>query len=137
MTNGLILRFHDTSSAMWIELRTPRRGGDQGTTIGIISRLQNPRTVSEEQVAKRARIFELAKRLQPSTMEALAAIRDTINLDPGRASAPSVPYPYPMATGPPRKSPLEYAKARAYSKSATVGLLPKLPPVAKQQGSSS
>ena len=111
MDNGMIVRLHDTSSAMWIELRTPSRGGEQGAVIGTISRLQNPRNAPEAQVARRVFTFELAKQLQPSSMEALAAIRDTVDLGIGGRSISEgtqpkarAPYPYPIASMPAQTS---------------------------------
>jgi hypothetical protein len=145
MDNGLVLRFHDAPSAIWIELRTPPRAGDQGTTLGILARLQNPRAAPDGAVAKRWRIYELAKRLQPSSMQALAAIRDTVETDARqqglpagmtppatpRPGAPSTPFPYPMTGGLPGMPParLEPAALGTMSKAGPAAK-PKVAPVA-------
>ena len=146
MDNGLLVRLHDTPSSMWLELRTPPNVNDmQGATLGILARLQNPRAAPDGAVAKRWRIYELAKRLQPSSMKALAAIRDTVEMDARqqglpagmtppatpRPGAPRTPFPYPMTGGLPGMPParLEPAALGTMSKAGPAAK-PKVAPVA-------
>ena len=49
--------------------------------MGIILRINNPRAAPEHAIARRVAVYERAKRLQPSTLEELAAIRDTVDME--------------------------------------------------------
>jgi hypothetical protein len=82
MQNGLILRFHQTSSVMWLELLRPATSLSEGSmSLGMVARLQNWRSRSNEEIERRRLVFERAKRLEPSTAEALAAINKTVEMD--------------------------------------------------------
>jgi hypothetical protein len=115
MGNGLTLRFHQGAS-MWLELRSPTG------ILGTIARLENALEGDKSaDILVRQRIYDLAKRLQPSNMENLAAIRDTITKEAQRQApqrpfpmtppmtprpgAPRTPFPYPMAAVPQTPAP--------------------------------
>jgi hypothetical protein len=82
MQNDLILRFHQTPSVMWLELLRPATSASRGSvSLGIVARLQNWRRRSSEEVTRRKMVYEQAKRLEPMTLEALAAINKTVEMD--------------------------------------------------------
>ena len=128
MDNGLTLRFHQGSS-MWLELRS------SVGTLGTLSRLDNALDGDKStDILVRQRIYNLAKRLQPSNMDALAAIRDTITQETRRETpqatfpmtppmtprpgAPRTPFPYPMAAMPAAAAPQSPPAPGALAKSA-------------------
>jgi hypothetical protein len=123
MDNGLVLRIHEGQN-MYLSIRLPpaTAGGGQNTPPPRgqkLAEIKNLRVGDKSaEIRVRLRIYELAKRLQPSTMQALAAIRDTVTADAReqgfvapmtpprtpRPGAPRTPFPYPMTAAP--RSPL-------------------------------
>ena len=107
MENGLILRLHETETVMWLELLRPATSLSEGSmSLGMVARLQNWRRRGGEEAARRRReVFDLAKSLQPSTAEALAAINKTVEMDlptiPRAASSAGTRTPASQAPGTP------------------------------------
>jgi hypothetical protein len=110
MDNGLTLRLHQAPSAMWLELRRPpMSASDAGISLGTVARLQNPSAASQQAIQRRVAVFELAQRLQPPTMEALAAINKTVEMESPptpRVAAAGSGAPGTPATGTPSRSRL-------------------------------
>jgi hypothetical protein len=105
MENGLTLRFHQGQS-VWVELRSPTG------VIGTLAKLDNALTGDKSaDILLRQRIYDQAKRLQPSSMEKLAAIRDTIQRE-AQSQAPQRPFPMtPPATPRPGAPVTPFPKA--------------------------
>ena len=100
MENGLILRLHQSPTVMWLEILRPATSASrQSISLGMIARLQNWRSASEEAIQRRLGVYEVAKSLQPSTAEGLAAINKTAEMTLPRtpraaaSSAPLTPEP--------------------------------------------
>jgi hypothetical protein len=95
MENGLILRLHQSPTVMWLEILQPTESASRwSTSLGIVARLQNWRGASETAIQRRIGVYEIAKSLQPKTIEELAAINKTAEMplsDPSSAAASSGP----------------------------------------------
>jgi hypothetical protein len=139
LDNGLTLRFYQCSS-VWLELRSSIG------TMGTLSRLDNALDGNKSaDILVRARIYDLAKRLQPSNMHYLAAIRDTITQEarreapqatfpmtppmtprPGAPRTPFRPMPAPPSPPQPGTRPKAAAKARSRSSSDAPQISPMM-----------
>jgi hypothetical protein len=112
MENGLTLRFHQGAS-IWLEIRSPT--GSLGTIARLDKVLEGDKSAD---ILVRQRIYDQAKRLQPSNMEKLAAIRDTIT-EEAKRQAPQRPFPMtPPATPRPGAPETPYPKAAPPSPAA-------------------
>ena len=128
MDNGLTLRFHQGSS-MWLELRS------SVGTLGTLSRLDNALDGDKHaDILVRQRIYDLAKRLQPSSMDALAAIRDTITQE-ARREAPQAQLPMtPPMTPRPGAPRTPFPSAAAPAAPSTPPVLGATPKAAARPG---
>ena len=102
MENGLILRLHQSPSVMWLEILKPATSASRpSTSLGMIARLQNWKRASSETVQRRMGVYEIAKSLQPSSAEELAAINKTAEMTiprTPRAAASSAPLTPELGT---------------------------------------
>ena len=111
MDNVMILRIHEGRSVYLAILRP----GAREQRLAEIKNVSDSDTRAE--ILVRQRIYEVARGLQPSSMQALAAIRDTVTADareegiiapmtpprtprPTIGAAPRTPFPFPMAAAP-------------------------------------
>ena len=113
MENGLILRLHQAPSVIWLELLSPPTTNLPNLnwiSLGRVARLQSPGERSQTAVERRRAAFQRAQRLQPSTVEELAAIYKTVE-----AASPATPQAAASSSGAP-VAPVPKSKARSRSK---------------------
>jgi hypothetical protein len=82
MQNGLILRFHQSPTVMFVQLLSPAPSASEGSAeLGTVARLRNWREKSGDEIERVRLTYERAKKLEPTTAEALAAINKTAEMD--------------------------------------------------------